>query len=190
MVSMSLYVVMRRCGSLLSPPVQDNFMLMDDSVLCLDVQQKQWDACNWSPWLGKIKVTWSFLFVWKLFFYFPVCHCIPLPSLKKVWKITTGQRLCQFERAHSKVMTSITFFARDICQLLSMSYSTTWQSGTFKYITWASSGISLKCVLACRIHGLKSGKTVKEFWGHHFICQHGHTFAWYSQHPVHRSVSQ
>ena len=64
-----------------------------------------------------------------------------LPPLQ-VWKLQTGQCLRRFERAHSKGITSLEF-SRDSGQLLSASYDTT-----------------------IRIHGLKSGKTLKEFRGH------------------------
>jgi WD40 repeat-containing protein SMU1 len=60
----------------------------------------------------------------------------------KVWKITTGQCLRRFERAHSKGVTSVCF-SKDNSQLLSASFDQT-----------------------IRIHGLKSGKTLKEFRGH------------------------
>jgi len=60
----------------------------------------------------------------------------------KVWKLITGQCLRRFERAHTKGVTSV-HFSRDGGQLLSTSYDQT-----------------------VRIHGLKSGKTLKEFRGH------------------------
>jgi len=59
-----------------------------------------------------------------------------------VWKITTGQCLRKFEKAHSKGVTSLQF-SKDNSQLLSASFDMT-----------------------VRIHGLKSGKTLKEFRGH------------------------
>jgi len=59
-----------------------------------------------------------------------------------VWKITTGQCLRKFEKAHSKGVTSL-MFSKDNSQLLSASFDMT-----------------------VRIHGLKSGKTLKEFRGH------------------------
>ena len=59
-----------------------------------------------------------------------------------MWKLQTGQCLRRFERAHSKGVTSVQF-SRDGSQLLSASYDQT-----------------------IRIHGLKSGKTLKEFKGH------------------------
>eukprot|EP00897_Mesotaenium_endlicherianum_P010815 jgi/Mesen1/9762/ME000007S09821 len=60
----------------------------------------------------------------------------------KVWRIRTGQCLRRFEKAHTQGVTSVTF-SRDGSQLLSTSFDTT-----------------------ARIHGLKSGKTLKEFRGH------------------------
>ncbi|KAG8050771.1 hypothetical protein GUJ93_ZPchr0009g582 [Zizania palustris] len=60
----------------------------------------------------------------------------------KVWRIRTGQCLRRLERAHAKGVTSVTF-SRDGTQILSTSFDTT-----------------------ARIHGLKSGKILKEFRGH------------------------
>ncbi|KAF3969341.1 hypothetical protein ACB098_12G014000 [Castanea mollissima] len=60
----------------------------------------------------------------------------------KVWRIRTGQCLRRLEHAHSGCVTSIVF-SRDGSQLLSTSFDNT-----------------------ARIHGLKSGKMLKEFRGH------------------------
>ena len=60
----------------------------------------------------------------------------------KVWKITTGQCLRKFEKAHSKGITCL-MFSKDNSQIISSSFYTT-----------------------IRAHGLKSGKTLKEFRGH------------------------
>ncbi|CAN0419349.1 unnamed protein product, partial [Discosporangium mesarthrocarpum] len=60
----------------------------------------------------------------------------------KVWKVSTGQCLRRFESAHTQGITSVSF-ARDGSQLLSSSRDQT-----------------------ARIHGLKSGKMLKEFRGH------------------------
>uniref|UniRef100_A0A3Q2QMU5 WD40 repeat-containing protein SMU1 n=1 Tax=Fundulus heteroclitus TaxID=8078 RepID=A0A3Q2QMU5_FUNHE len=59
-----------------------------------------------------------------------------------VWKIQSGQCLRRFERAHSKGVTCVSF-CKDTSQLLSASFDQT-----------------------IRIHGLKSGKSLKEFRGH------------------------
>ncbi|XP_046900431.1 WD40 repeat-containing protein SMU1-like isoform X2 [Hypomesus transpacificus] len=59
-----------------------------------------------------------------------------------VWRIQSGQCLQRFERAHSKGVTCVSF-CRESSQLLSASFDQT-----------------------VRIHGLKSGKTLKEFRGH------------------------
>ncbi|GER37860.1 WD40 repeat-containing protein SMU1, partial [Striga asiatica] len=60
----------------------------------------------------------------------------------QVWRIRTGQCLRRLERAHSEGVTSVSF-SRDGTQLLSTSFDST-----------------------ARIHGLKSGKMLKEFRGH------------------------
>ncbi|CAG8468310.1 9429_t:CDS:10 [Ambispora gerdemannii] len=60
----------------------------------------------------------------------------------KVWKIHTGQCTRRFSPAHSQGVTSVCF-NRDGSQILSASFDHT-----------------------VRLHGLKSGKTLKEFRGH------------------------
>jgi len=60
----------------------------------------------------------------------------------KIWKLQTGQCLRRFEKAHSKGVTSV-HFSRDSSHILSASFDAT-----------------------IRIHGLKSGKLLKEFRGH------------------------
>nr|CAB3266412.1 WD40 repeat-containing protein SMU1 [Phallusia mammillata] len=60
----------------------------------------------------------------------------------KVWKTITGQCLRRFEKAHAKGVTTVSF-SRDGSQVLSASFDQT-----------------------IRIHGLKSGKTLKEMRGH------------------------
>ncbi len=60
----------------------------------------------------------------------------------KVWKITTGQCLRKFEKAHTKGITCL-LFSKDNSQIISSSFDST-----------------------VRAHGLKSGKTLKEFRGH------------------------
>ena len=60
----------------------------------------------------------------------------------RVWKISTGQCLRKFDKAHSKGVTCLQF-SKDNSQILSASFDTT-----------------------ARVHGLKSGKTLKEFRGH------------------------
>uniref|UniRef100_A0A7S3G5S5 WD40 repeat-containing protein SMU1 n=1 Tax=Palpitomonas bilix TaxID=652834 RepID=A0A7S3G5S5_9EUKA len=60
----------------------------------------------------------------------------------KVWKVSTGKCLRKFDQAHTSGVTSL-MFSRDSTQVLSSSFDCT-----------------------ARIHGLKSGKTIKEFRGH------------------------
>lgn len=60
----------------------------------------------------------------------------------KVWRIITGQCLRKFEKAHTKGITCLQF-SRDNSQVLSASFDYT-----------------------VRLHGLKSGKMLKEFKGH------------------------
>lgn len=60
----------------------------------------------------------------------------------KVWKLQTGQCIRRFEKAHNKGITCLQF-NKDFSQLLSASYDQT-----------------------VRLHGMKSGKMLKEFRGH------------------------
>eukprot|EP00927_Polykrikos_kofoidii_P038500 TRINITY_DN32882_c0_g1_i1.p1 TRINITY_DN32882_c0_g1~~TRINITY_DN32882_c0_g1_i1.p1 ORF type:complete len:550 (-),score=107.75 TRINITY_DN32882_c0_g1_i1:164-1744(-) len=60
----------------------------------------------------------------------------------KVWRVATGQCARRFERAHGEGITFVAW-AKDSSQLLTASFDRT-----------------------ARIHGLKSGKTLKEFRGH------------------------
>ncbi|KAK8386584.1 hypothetical protein O3P69_010900 [Scylla paramamosain] len=60
----------------------------------------------------------------------------------KVWRVNTGQCLRKVERAHSEGVTSLAF-NKDNSQVMSTSFDNT-----------------------LRVHGLKSGKTLKEFRGH------------------------
>lgn len=59
-----------------------------------------------------------------------------------MWRISSGQCLRKIEKAHSKGITCLQF-SRDNSQVLSASFDH-----------------------SIRIHGLKSGKTLKEFRGH------------------------
>ncbi|XP_077563642.1 smu1 spliceosomal factor [Haemaphysalis longicornis] len=74
---------------------QDNFMMMDDAVLCICFSRDSEMLASGGQ-DGKIKV----------------------------WKIQTGQCLRRFERAHSKGVTCLTF-SRDSSQLLSASFDQT-----------------------------------------------------------------
>ena len=65
-----------------------------------------------------------------------------------VWRVSTGQVLRRFERAHTQGVTSIAF-SRDSSQLLTASFDHT-----------------------ARVHGLKSGKTIKEYRGHTSFVNH------------------
>lgn len=60
----------------------------------------------------------------------------------KVWRVATGQCARRFERAHSEGITWITW-SKDSSQLLTSSFDQT-----------------------ARAHGIKSGKTLKEYRGH------------------------
>ncbi|KAI7810689.1 putative WD40 repeat-containing protein SMU1-like [Triplophysa rosa] len=92
---------------------QDNFMMMDEAVLCLAVSHES-DMVASGAQDGKIQV----------------------------WRILNGQCLRKFERAHGKAVTCVCF-NKDSSQLLSASFDQ-----------------------IIRLHGLKSGKMLKEFIGH------------------------
>lgn len=66
----------------------------------------------------------------------------------QVWKIKSGQCLRKFESAHTQGVTSVAF-SRDGTHVLSASYD----------------GLA-------RVHGLKSGKMLKEFRGHTSYVNH------------------
>ncbi|CAE1284841.1 SMU1 [Acanthosepion pharaonis] len=76
----------------LSKTIKDNFMMMDDAVLCMCFSRDSEMLATGSQ-DGKIKV----------------------------WKLLTGQCLRKFERAHAKGVTCVTF-SRDNGQLLSASF--------------------------------------------------------------------
>ncbi len=67
---------------------------------------------------------------------------------EQVFKIKTGQLLRKFDSAHSQGITSLSF-SRDGTHILSASYD----------------GLA-------RVHGLKSGKLLKEFRGHTSYVNH------------------
>ncbi|CAD7696072.1 unnamed protein product [Ostreobium quekettii] len=91
----------------------NNFMLQDSAVLCMDFTRD-----------SELLVTGA------------------NNGQLKVWRIRTGQCLKRIDRAHAQGVTSATF-SRDGSHVL---------SGSFDGIV--------------RVHGLKSGKTLKEFRGH------------------------
>jgi len=66
----------------------------------------------------------------------------------KVWKIQSGQCLRRFEAAHTKGVTSVNF-SKDSSHILSSALDN-----------------------SIRLHGLKSGKTLKEFRGHTSFVNH------------------
>ena len=68
------------------------------------------------------------------------CHL--MHGSKQVWKVRTGQCLRKYERAHTQGVTSVSF-SKDGTHVLSSSYD----------------GL-------VRVHGIKSGKMLKEMRGH------------------------
>ena len=105
---------------------QDNFMMMEQAILSMSFSKDSEMLCTGDQG-GKMKVTRLFFLKFQTF---------------QVWKISTGQCLRRFERAHSKGITSINF-SKDGSQILSGSFDN-----------------------SVRVHGLKSGKQLKEFKGH------------------------
>ncbi|KAH6931253.1 hypothetical protein HPB50_023249 [Hyalomma asiaticum] len=102
---------------------QDNFMVMDDAVICICFSRDSEMLASGAQ-DGKIKARLN--------------ACYSACVLVQVWKIQTGQCLRRFERAHSK--------------------------GSIN--EWPSHQYRVLCLLTHRIHGLKSGKLLKEFRGH------------------------
>ncbi|KAL1242384.1 hypothetical protein TSPI_00539 [Trichinella spiralis] len=92
---------------------QDNFMMMDDAILCMNFSKDSELLATGSK-TGKIKV----------------------------WKVSLGQCIRRLEKAHQEGVTSVQF-SRDSSQVLSSSYDYT-----------------------IKIHGIRSGKLLKEFRGH------------------------
>ncbi len=74
---------------------QDNFMMMEEAVLCLAFSRDSEMLASGSE-SGQVRV----------------------------WKISTGQCLRKFEKAHSKGITSLQF-SKDNSQILSGSFDTT-----------------------------------------------------------------
>ncbi|KAI9329230.1 WD40 repeat-containing protein SMU1 [Zopfochytrium polystomum] len=97
---------------------EDNYMVMDDAVLCLAFT-RDGDTLASGSQDGKIKANYYF-----------------------VWKLSTGQCLRRFPTAHNQGVTALSF-SKDGTQVLSASFDQT-----------------------VRIHGIRSGKTIKEFRGH------------------------
>ncbi|KAL1237489.1 WD40 repeat-containing protein [Trichinella pseudospiralis] len=92
---------------------QDNFMMMDDAILCMNFSKDSELLATGSK-NGKIKV----------------------------WKVSLGQCIRRLEKAHQAGVTSVQF-SRDSSQVLSSSYDYT-----------------------IKIHGIRSGKLLKELRGH------------------------
>ncbi|RVW53000.1 Suppressor of mec-8 and unc-52 protein-like 1 [Vitis vinifera] len=99
--------------------------------------ERPWD---WLKWQG---VEWGWgSFQFYLQFDIKIEDDLFANYMYQVWRIRTGQCLRRLERAHSQGVTSLVF-SRDGSQILSASFDST-----------------------ARIHGLKSGKLLKEFRGH------------------------
>ena len=134
-------------------------MLMEDSVLCVAFNRDSEMLASGSH-DGKIKVCMTHVHT----HIYTHTYSIVANTLVQVWKVQTGQCLRRFERAHAKGVTSVTF-SKDSSQVLSTSYD-----GTIRYISLLQ--MLLYDNILCRIHGLKSGKTLKEFRGHSSFVNH------------------
>ncbi|VDN29808.1 unnamed protein product [Gongylonema pulchrum] len=116
---------------------QDNFMMMDGLVLCLCFSRDS-EMLATASMQGKIKV----------------------------WKVQTGQCLRRIEKAHSMGINSVQF-SRDNAYVLSASFDTFIKYTMF--VTAFSGLIDFLCnfnFYYYRVHGLKSGKCLKELRGH------------------------